>query len=98
MFFEKESLSFHILDVIYLKQENVNIYNSGRNFNAVSFRLRADTVLKDGVKEYHVKDHCVAYFPARVDYSREAGIDEMIVIHLESKGVGVPSSVLGNSL
>ena len=84
MFFEKETLQFNILDVLELKQSNVNMLNSGRNFNALSFRFRADTVLKTDTKEYHLSDNYVSYFPARLDYSRRAEIDEMIVIHFDT--------------
>ena len=45
MFFEKELLSFNILDVLELKQQDVNMFNSGRNFSALSFRFRSDAVL-----------------------------------------------------
>ena len=52
MFFEKDLLSFNILDVLELKQQNVNIFNTGRNFNALSFRIRSDAVLMTKTKKY----------------------------------------------
>ena len=84
MFFEKELLSFHILDVLELKQQNVNMFNSGRNFNALSFRVRSDAVLITKNETYSMKDNCVSYFPARLDYTRVATVDEMIVIHFDT--------------
>ena len=84
MFFEKDLLSFNILDVLELKQQNVNIFNTGRNFNALSFRIRSDAVLMTKTKKYSMKDHCVSYFPARLDYSRAATVDEMIVVHFDT--------------
>ena len=84
MFFEKETLQFNILDVLELKQTNVNMLNSGRNFSALSFRFRADTVLKSNTKEYHLTDNYLSYFPTHLDYSRRAKIDEMIVIHFDT--------------
>jgi len=84
VFFEKDLLSFNILDVLELKQQNVDMLNSGRNFSALSFRLRSDAVLTSKTKKYSMKDHCVAYFPARVDYSRAATVDEMIVVHFDT--------------
>ena len=84
MFFEKEMISFNILDVLEIKQNNVNIFNSGRNFSALSFRFRADTVLKTESEEYRMKDNFVSYVPARLDYSRSSNIDELIVIHFDT--------------
>lgn len=84
MFFEKEMLSFNLLDVFEINQTNVNIFNSGRNFNALSFRFRSDAVLKTETNEYVMKDNSVAYFPARVDYSRTATVDELIVVHFDT--------------
>lgn len=84
MFFEKEILSFHILDVLDLRQTHVSMLNRGRNFNALSFRLRSDAILKTKTKEYPMKDHVVSYVPARLDYSREGTVDELIVIHFDT--------------
>ena len=84
MFFEKEMISFNILDVLEIKQNNVNIFNSGRNFSALSFRFHADTVLKTEAEEYRMKDNFVSYVPARLDYSRSSNIDELIVIHFDT--------------
>lgn len=83
MFFEKELLSFNILDVLKLKQQNVERFNSGRNFHALSFRFRSDAVLKNKTSEYRLQDNSLCYFPARLDYSRVASVDEIIVIHFE---------------
>lgn len=84
MFFEKDILSFNILDVIRLEQNNVNTFNSGRNFNALSFRFKSDAVLKTETEEYRIKDNYVCYVPARLDYNRMAQTDELIVIHFDT--------------
>ena len=81
MIFEKESLGFTILDVIELHQKDINSFNSGRNFNALSFRTKADTLLRAESKEYVMTDNSVAYVPARLDYTRISAEDELIVIH-----------------
>ena len=67
MFFEKDLLSFNIIDVLKLKQREVNMFNSGRNFTALSFRFRSDAVLITKTQTYSMKDNCVSYFPARLD-------------------------------
>ena len=84
MFFERESILFNLLDVLSLDQNSASIFNSGRNFNALSFRYQADTVLKTEKNEYHVKDNCISYVPARLDYTRISKRDKMIVIHFET--------------
>lgn len=84
MIFETEMISFNILDVIKLSQENVTSYNSQRNFSAVSFRLHADTVLKTKAQKYHLTDNYISYVPSRLDYSRISKKDELIAIHFDS--------------
>ncbi|MBQ9132625.1 MAG: AraC family transcriptional regulator [Clostridia bacterium] len=84
MFFDKEFISFNLLDVLSLRQKNINTKNVGRNFNAISFRLSSDAVIKTKQNEYHMRDNCVAYFPARYDYQRIANNDELIVVHFNS--------------
>lgn len=83
MFFENEIISFNILDVLTLKQDNVRMNNSGRNFSALSFRLKADTVLISNGKEYEMKDNTIAFVPANLDYERVSNADELIVIHFD---------------
>ncbi|MEE1186782.1 MAG: AraC family transcriptional regulator [Acutalibacteraceae bacterium] len=84
MFFEKETLSFNILDVIEIKQNNINTFNSERNFCALSFRFKSDAILKTKTKEYFLSDNTVSYIASRINYSREASVDDMIVIHFDS--------------
>lgn len=84
MIFETEIISFNILDVIKLSQKNVTSYNSQRNFSAVSFRLRADTVLKTKSQKCHLRDNYISYVPSRLDYSRISKQDELIAIHFDS--------------
>ena len=82
MIFEKDSLSFEILDVLSLEQKNINAFNSKRNFDALSFRYGADTLLKTEKQTYHINDNCVCYFPAGLDYTRISSVDNLIVVHM----------------
>lgn len=84
MFFNKETISFNILDVIKINQQNVNMFNTGRNFDAISFRFHADTFLKTETQEYCVGDNTICYFPAMLDYTRISKLDEMIVVHFDA--------------
>lgn len=84
MFFESNSISVNILDVFELKQCNVDMFNSGRNFSALSFRLHSDACLSTKTDEYHMKDNCISFVPAGLDYFRTANTDELIVIHFNT--------------
>lgn len=84
MFFENDSISFNLLDVLKLEQKDIVTYNSKRNFNALSFRIKADTVLKSNTETVNLKDNYVLFVPSRLDYSRSAKIDDLIVVHFEA--------------
>lgn len=84
MFFEKDLLLVNILDVLEINQKNVNMFNTGRNIDALSFRYRSDAVLKTDTGEYVMSDNSVAYVPAMLDYTRIASTDELIVVHFET--------------
>lgn len=81
MFFEKELLSFNIVDVFEMRQKNVNKYNSGRKFNALSYRFNTDAVLETETDTFVMKNGHVSYVPSGVDYTRLANVDEFIVVH-----------------
>ena len=76
-------ISFNLLDVLELKQEHITMYNRKRNFNALSFRLKADTILKSKTGVFQLSDSYVSFVPSNLDYSRVSKIDELIVIHFE---------------
>ncbi len=84
MFFENDMISFNLLDVFMLKQKNTGMYNSKRNFNALSFRIKSDTVLKTKSDVFEMKDNFVSFVPSRLDYSRVSKIEELIVVHFEA--------------
>ena len=84
MIFDKDVIAFNILDVLELDQHNVKMYNSGRNFDALSFRYKADTVLKTETKSCCLKDNSICYVPTRVNYFRAAKRDKLIVVHFHS--------------
>jgi len=84
LFFEQESIAFQILDVLELNQGNVKIYNSKRNFEALSFRYESDTIIETKDKQIELKDNSVALFPSATDYTRISKKDKLIVIHFKS--------------
>lgn len=83
MFFENDSVSFNLLDVLELKQKNVNMQNTKRNFHALSYRRRAATLLKTENEVFHLTDHTVSFVPGGLDYNRSSKVDDLIVVHFE---------------
>ena len=81
MFFESEWVSFDILEVIKLERQKDHFYTNSRNFNALSFRFSANTILKTNQKEYHLQDNSIAYIPASCNYDRISEYEELIVVH-----------------
>lgn len=86
MFFEREGVSFEILDVMELAQTNVNMLNRARRFSAVSLRIRADAVLSTEKEEHHLGDGAVAFVPAGLEYRRAAAVDRLIVVNFDLLG------------
>lgn len=84
VFFEKDTFSFNLIDIFELKQKDINIFNTGRNFNALSYRFRSDACIETAADSYRMEDNYVSYFPARLDYNRQATVDELIVIHFDT--------------
>ncbi len=93
MLFEKENLSFHILDVLALDQKEVDMLNTGRNFHALSYRFQADTLLKTKTETHHVTDGFVSFVPARLNYRRTATVDRLIIVHFETTDPQEPKIV-----
>ena len=84
MIFEKDLLSLSILDVLYLDQKNVSMMNVGRNFDAISFRIRSDACLKTDKSSHQMGNGSVCFSPANLNYRRDASMDELIVIHFHT--------------
>ncbi len=84
MFFDNPESSFRLLDVIELNQKNINIKNTQRNFNALSFRISANTKLINKDKDYILKDNSVCFVPNNLDYTRISKNDQLIVVHFLS--------------
>lgn len=84
MIFEKESLTFELLDVLALSQENVQIENGPRGFDALSFRLEADAEITAGGRAHPLHTGDVCFVPSLLSYTRRAQTDRMIVIHFHT--------------
>lgn len=84
MIFEQELIIFEILDVFAVKQKQVTLYNSGRGFDAISFRIEADTIIETKHARTTLTGNSITYFPAKVNYTRTAKVDDLIVIHFNA--------------
>ena len=84
MFFENEILTFQILDVLFMDQDYSKSINHDRHFDALSFRIEADTLIEYVGKEVLVQDNTIGYFPSNVDYTRTAKRDKMIVVNFNT--------------
>ena len=84
MFFEQDTMAFQILDVLFFDQSYLKKYNFKRNFDALSFRYEADTVIEYKDNRLHFTDNSIGFFPSNVDYTRITTRDKMIVIHFKA--------------
>ena len=83
MLFQQDALAFQLFDVLYLQQGYSKTRNTNRHYDALSFRLRSDTVIDDGKTVSHLKDGSIAYFPSNFEYTRIANHDDLIVVHFK---------------
>ena len=84
MIFENEHLSVHLLDVLFLDQENVSMLNAGRHFDALSFRIRSDAHMQTATGDYSLTDGSLCFVPSHTDYRRTASYDKMLVVHFHA--------------
>lgn len=81
MIFQKEGLSFTLLDVIFLNQKDFYSQTLPRSFHAISYRLHATARIVDKTGDFPLSDRTVCFVPAGTEYRREAKNDELIVVH-----------------
>ena len=84
MIFEQEYIIFEILDVLFFDQKNSRTNNSNRNFDAISFRYKADTTLNTYKQQIEVSDDSICYVPSNLSYTRKSKKDKLIVIHFKA--------------
>lgn len=83
MLFQKDKLAFQIFDVLYLRQGYSKTRNKNRHYDALSFRIRSNTVIIDNELQINLQDNSIAYFPANHEYTRIAELDDLIVVHFK---------------
>lgn len=83
MIFEQDSIVFQILNVLLLEQGCTNTNNTNRNFDALSYRLEADTVIEANNTEIELTNNCICYIPSDVNYMRTTKKEKMIIVHFK---------------
>lgn len=83
MIFEQETIAFKIFDVLYLDQKNIKTINKNRNFDALSFRFEAETVIETDTTQIDLTNNNICFFPADVNYIRHTKKDVMIVVNFK---------------
>ena len=86
MIFEQKALAFEILDVFRVRQRNTRADTPGRPFDALSFRIDADTDIVTDKRHLHLAPNAVCFFPAEVSYTRKTAVDDLIVVHFHAIG------------
>jgi len=82
--FEQETISFQILDVLSFDQAYTKKYNFKRNFDALSFRYEADTIIEYKGGKLHFGNNSIGFFPSDANYTRITNKDKMIVVHFKA--------------
>lgn len=83
MIFTQQKLVFRIINIFHIQQNKVRFEETNRHFASLSFRFRSDAVIHSKSETFRLGDGAVSFFPADVDYRREAGVDDLIAINLE---------------
>ncbi len=81
MFFENSGLVVELLDVVKVTQGRVRVYNTARDFHALSYRFQAKTTIQMGEDYYPLTNDSVCYFPRGRAYTRISDGDDLIAIH-----------------
>lgn len=81
MLFQRESMHFQLLDVMYWQEETSENRTRARNFDALSIRMQSDARFDTGSETIRVHSGDVAFVPSGCGYTRHCTVDKMIVIH-----------------
>lgn len=84
MIFEQEYIVFEILDVLYIDQSFKKKTDTNRNFDAISFRYEADTVIQNEHQQIDFHDNSIGFFPSEICYTRSSKNDKLIVVHFKA--------------
>ena len=83
MIFVQEQVTFQLLEVLEIHQQNKTIFNTNRNFDALSLRVDSDTIIETKESMHSSINNSIIYVPSNVNYSRKTLKDNIIVIHFK---------------
>lgn len=82
MVFERDDLSFRLIDVLYFDDRGtVTMKTKARPFCALSLRIKGDADIYMQGEVIKLTAHDLSFFPANRPYTRKAEGDQMIVFH-----------------
>lgn len=82
----EETTSFRLLEVLNIRLSAGTYYQAARNFSAISFRLRGDTVVRCGAETLSASTGDILGIPEGTSYRLERGDEEIIVFHFLMSG------------
>jgi len=84
LIFEQEYIVFELFDVLYAEQSYAKRITTDRNFEALSFRFKSNTVIETDKQQIELCDNSICYFPSNVPYTRISKEDKLVVIHFKT--------------
>ncbi len=85
MFFEKDNISFKILEVILLDQKNINLNIKRRTFDALAYRYCSKALFTTEEQSVSLSDGSMVFMPSSVSYVRHAEYDRLIAVHISTE-------------
>lgn len=86
MFYQNPEWTFRILDIFYFERKKRDVFESGRTFTGLSYRLQGNSVFYIGDQVIPAETGAVVYISSGVDYRHKTDAPErVIILHLQSK-------------
>ena len=83
MIFEKDNVSFQILDVFYYVEGENDTYNPKHAFDDLSFKIKCNAKYTFNKNTETLTDHSIAYIPGSIISDCQNKYNESIAIHLK---------------
>jgi len=87
MFYQNPEWTFRILDIFYFERKKRDVFESGRTFTGLSYRLQGNSTFYAGNQQWRAETGAVVYISSGYDYRHKTDDPErVIILHLQSKG------------
>ena len=87
MFYQNRDWSFRILDIFYFERKKRDVFESGRTFTGLSYRLKGSSTFYAGNQQYRAENGAVIFIPEGCAYRHKTDTaEQVIILHLESAG------------